>query len=1118
MDPFVTASLAKIFSHVSQKFLDQFIEDEGYSRLKKYLFPKKKYTNRLTQIIHKTVDEYKRQNEIVIESGKIPFYQSQILFEKLSAHILLKTEYSNEILTLLDNNQNIQKPTKEELNVFFTLLGNKINNDRELRKLHVEENYQNEIFEIADKINRIESKIDTVIENTNEIKTILEGQNLYDEWGKQINIYESLLEEFKPKTALVLVEELEKRLVEKQLDKNIILQAKIEFLKARCYEKTNEQRTNSFQSYIKSYLLNKTNKLYKEKACVSYYVTKDYEAAEILAKEIIEFEPFNPCANAIKILVKKDTVIEELNKISDIVKQNPEFKRLIYVNLREESYFLELFSILQFENTNNYGKEFNSLTEQNFKLYLIEIDVVINSILRNMKIDFFETKIEDKKQLSKLFNLLEIFNKSIENTEIQNEYISLKLYFEFFKFVETKNEQHVFNLFGAYEQLGESERTEFQALIVANSLQQIDKVEEAIKLLNEVTNIKQNVQSILSLKLFCFQKNDDADAFEKTAIEKFELISALDNEIIHDILSTICYLAFLNKLDKFVDFEFKIANENDESTKVLNFINYYTKLISNITKDFDKTIIDATKDTIFFDNHNFKKYIQDAYLITGYFQDCLDVLNLIPQNQKFELEIQNNITALYHLKGNNKELLSLLKYWRENFHYNSMFVRIEIDKVTFINDWKECEIICEYALQNEKNEDFILYFIKALFFNNSKEKASLYLSELKNFEYQKGNVALNVVDFLLRFEYFEEGLELCYKWAKEKDFKPARTFFFTNFNHNIPADFFQFYEDVKSEYFIRYSINNESMKYTKEINSDDFSNNFINLKKGNEVQIKRAYSNDFDTYQILAICNKYMALKLEIIDETINPHSGLGMQSFNLNDYDSPLDIFKELGDPSYNSEEPYEKYYSEEIKFSQLPFFASELNQNFVKTYYKLIFEKNDILKVDPRLFPIFNFKIEYDYILDFTSVLYFFEFSKTNNFQKSKKFKISNLVNVILRTYKEDILNNYVQNEHYTINAKFYDEILNWISENCEEIYPTKLLDLIEENKSNKVENEKNPLFLYLMNQIAMIQEFNNSVLITDDLTFYQIYPLKDFKLMSTDVYILQQTLKSEFGQLFE
>ena len=41
-----------IITYVSYKFIDQFIKEEGYGRLKKKLFPSKSYQNKLIKIIY----------------------------------------------------------------------------------------------------------------------------------------------------------------------------------------------------------------------------------------------------------------------------------------------------------------------------------------------------------------------------------------------------------------------------------------------------------------------------------------------------------------------------------------------------------------------------------------------------------------------------------------------------------------------------------------------------------------------------------------------------------------------------------------------------------------------------------------------------------------------------------------------------------------------------------------------------------------------------------------------------------------------------------------------------------------------------------------------------------
>ena len=85
--------------YVATKFVDQFISQEGYGRLRKMLFPKERYVDRLYQLIEETAAEF--EVEYPIESDKVPFYQSQPLFDVLNEYILFeelldKTELLNK--------------------------------------------------------------------------------------------------------------------------------------------------------------------------------------------------------------------------------------------------------------------------------------------------------------------------------------------------------------------------------------------------------------------------------------------------------------------------------------------------------------------------------------------------------------------------------------------------------------------------------------------------------------------------------------------------------------------------------------------------------------------------------------------------------------------------------------------------------------------------------------------------------------------------------------------------------------------------------------------------------------------------------------------------------------
>jgi hypothetical protein len=152
-----------ILTYVSLKFLDQFLKEEGYGRIKKWFFPKTKYCRQLSQVISDTIEKYEKEHPFDSKGTQFPFYHSQLLFDILNKHILFETEYSNEQLTLrFKENPNIIVPTSNELNSFYDIFVSQINNDKKLKELFINENYKSKIFDIFDSIKSIEEKMNSL--------------------------------------------------------------------------------------------------------------------------------------------------------------------------------------------------------------------------------------------------------------------------------------------------------------------------------------------------------------------------------------------------------------------------------------------------------------------------------------------------------------------------------------------------------------------------------------------------------------------------------------------------------------------------------------------------------------------------------------------------------------------------------------------------------------------------------------------------------------------------------------------------------------------------------------------------------------------------------------------
>jgi hypothetical protein len=153
MEP-VSIAVGGVAYYVATKFVDQFITQEGYGYIRNLLFPKQKYVDRLYQLIKETTSEF--ETEYPKDSDKVPFYQSQPLFDVLNEYVLFsELPDKSELVNKFNEYPNVLPPTQQQLERFYAILTLKINNCEKLKKLHFEETYKEKIFDISNEILQI---------------------------------------------------------------------------------------------------------------------------------------------------------------------------------------------------------------------------------------------------------------------------------------------------------------------------------------------------------------------------------------------------------------------------------------------------------------------------------------------------------------------------------------------------------------------------------------------------------------------------------------------------------------------------------------------------------------------------------------------------------------------------------------------------------------------------------------------------------------------------------------------------------------------------------------------------------------------------------------------------
>ncbi|MBV1952340.1 MAG: hypothetical protein KUG64_09140 [Cycloclasticus sp.] len=143
-----------VASYVAIKLVDLFIFQEGYGYLKKKLFAKQRYVDKLNQLILETVAAFEVEHPI--KTYDVPFYTSKPLFDVLNEYILFKELPDKaELLDKFNDYPRILPPTQKQLERFYEIFTLKINDCKTLKKLHFEETYKEKIFDISDELFRI---------------------------------------------------------------------------------------------------------------------------------------------------------------------------------------------------------------------------------------------------------------------------------------------------------------------------------------------------------------------------------------------------------------------------------------------------------------------------------------------------------------------------------------------------------------------------------------------------------------------------------------------------------------------------------------------------------------------------------------------------------------------------------------------------------------------------------------------------------------------------------------------------------------------------------------------------------------------------------------------------
>lgn len=950
----------------------------------------------------------------------------------------------------------------------------------------------------------------------NNVTQIIDGLAfLLSEYKQQLDEINRLILSFKPRTALDLLNSLEKRIQESQTSLDAKTNSKLIFLKALCKRELPEFKgEDSAKDFIRAYNLSKEDEFLKNRACVEYLFIQDAQKAIVLADELLSVDDYNLAAWIIKT-VTSDNIKDFIKTIPAVVLNNYKFHHsIIYHIIRTEN--LNSLEDLQQYNL-QLTFDFNNYKEINFHnkdAFSIAIDLLVNKTFDDNPVRYIFGKhftIEPFPDLTAGIEMIERYINALEHTEIADSTQHQKFYLNFIQYLLSNSTENALALEGLYNQI------EKPQWFFTNAICQIYNHQEnfqySLNCLNRYENSGEELNSefylFKSLVLHLLSKNDDIDILYKSYLDSTDI---LDERHLFNIIN-----AFFNvqkqigNTDKFAEYLNLAQRKNfyPEEIKTLLKTIVDLRYIENYNKDEIYNLLTSIKDNLQL-SINSKNIIVENLDFIGKTEEAVEYLESYVDKSKISGTLRLYIVLIsnqLHDKNSTeqfryKELLQLLEFWRLNSSFVDEYLcQLEHNLYLTINDFPKLKIISEFLYYKFPNNERYLYsYLVSLERLRDFEKIkeiSQNISEI----FADEQIGVLTSGILARNDINpQKGFEILYNLAKEPTNTMARKNYMAG--SSLYDVFFERYEHICFGYCVVYVIENKT--YREKISpNNELHKNLIGKKIGDKVSIPSLMSSRINTVEIIEIFNDALNLFRDINDEAHNPLNNLGFESFQ-----APTDpedlkkmLIEQFGITGSQENERIKTllndYYNWKIGYTEIV--RGVFKENYIDAYLHLTNDPGSNFTTLPnRLVQSIGNYPTILFALDFSSLMLFYFLEKELSFKFIHKFKISyhikehieNQIFEVKNSHKtsmfvqitmEGVRPSLVPEDYTEKRTEFLQSILQWVNENCEIDYVEEKLDVLPKLVQNE-ENFKGN-FLNLMVDNMYLSSKENYRLISSD-----------------------------------
>lgn len=957
------------------------------------------------------------------------------------------------------------------------------------------------------------------------------NSGLEPQWKNRLDAYTATLQQFKPRTALTLLEKLEESFTSSANKPSLEFCSLISFQKGICYRFLEEKNKMS-ECFISAYNKNSLVIEFEEQAALSYFRIGDTTKADELVNKLLQKNEFNPIAWYIKFISNTDY---NFNSIPAFVGQNILFRQLLYNYFNIKNLYnciIQMRELLMLPGIKDYRPK--DVTINNFDENIFYSNVFFSDYIHDYYFTFHclnEGNIEILKTLNELLKRL---ISAINGSELEKKYDSLFFLYAYVQYILTKDVKYVSEMRNYYLSL--ENKNDILALLCANTLQINELDDFALEILN---NSELNKSNIFFLKAYCFLKKNDKIQYGRAIKEWINSIEEIDNNVIDSYLASIFTLKSIGETEnvKLSDF---IQNKKFENEQLKTLVETIVNSLINGVLDSQQR---STLNTLGGDMQKtiLLLYIADTYYYCKLYELAIELYKKYVDRDTENRQLFFYINSLYAAKKDSDELLNLLEKWRLNFSIQPDLFKIEADLCAILHNWNRCLEICNrYLGEFSQDEAFLSLKLRCLDFINEDWCKNEIKSLAKTFVGYSFEIIQNVpivAMILVNWGHFVEGLEILYKYSDNKDVRSAYLFATITYsqkskNKEILVD----YDEIIEGCFVKYDFSGEINFYEmNKKNSDNLYSELLGHKVGDTLSIKRMINKDY-SIRILRIMDKYLYLHDKILEEAKQPLSELPMESFSFTSTEPEemkkdlISLFGQQGEQEkLLRETAINNYYNRELSFTEV--IIQAFRNEYLGGYTSLIYEHSGILILPLSFYESLPLPVNRtNFIIDFSSLAILYQIAKEHNITYPHKFLISVFtIDMIRRELRKNQLEPQsklsvvVTNEGITKyqipenaqqnNIKYIEGLLEWIQENCESVVSSRVIDF---KRNIQLEDKQDDFIDYILNTLLVFED-KEGTLLTDDFVYFKFSLAQIQFSMGTEQYV-KSVLGDEHPALLE